>query len=53
MRAQSRRRVWVAAESVSGRRDGIGLGRIATGWLKARDGLLDAERERREDADGS
>lgn len=51
--SQLRRSGGWAAESVKARRGGEGLGRIATGWVRVRGGLLDAERGSREDAEGS
>jgi hypothetical protein len=51
--SQSRRRGGLAAESESARRGGDGLGRIVTGWLRVRTGLLEAERGRRVEAAGS
>lgn len=50
---QSRRRGALAAESDKARRGGDGLGRIATGWLRVREGLLEADRLRSVEADGS
>jgi hypothetical protein len=50
---QSSRRGALATESERARRGGEGFGRIATGWLKVRGGLLEAERLRRVEADGS
>ena len=50
---QSRRSGGLAAESESARRGGDGLGSIATGWLTVRGGLLEVDRGRRVEADGS
>jgi len=50
---QSRRSGGLAAESESARRGGEGLGRIATGWLRVREGLFEVERGRSVEADGS
>ena len=51
--SQSRRRGGLAAESEGARRGGDGLGRMATGWLRLRGGLLELERGSRVDAAGS
>lgn len=51
--SQSSRRGGLAAESERARRGGDGLGRIATGWLRLREGLLELERGSRDEAAGS